>query len=271
MSKRSGAKIFVALLLYAAFKLLLPMLPIKPTVITIYVSMLLLTAAAFALASAIATAHCSWKLSGAAAALCFSVWMLGYWLGELKSGGHLAEFSSVVQEVGMLCFASFAGKGASLIIREGNLILPAAIAMVVVDVWCVNLSKTTPQVVERADKLFKAMTVKLPPAGVRRMPVPTLLMGFGDVFFAALIIAALHRFGFEVRVSLWLAVLATALGLTLVSLLDIPLAGLPFVVCGLLLPSIRKLRLTRHEWIATAVGIGALIIILLAVWLVLNR
>lgn len=271
MSAQSGARIFVALLLYVALKLLLPMLPIKPTAIIIYVSMLLLTAAAFALASAIATAHCSWKISGAAAALCFSVWMVGYWLSELQGGKHLAEFSSLVQEVGMLCFASFAGKGASLIIREGNLILPAAIAMVVVDVWCVNLSKTTPQVAERADKLFKAMTVELPPAGAKKMPAPTLLMGFGDIFFAALIIAAMHRFGFGVKVSLWLAVLATALGLTLVSLLDIPLAGLPFIVCGLLLPSIHKLRLTRHEWVATAVGIGALIIILLAVWLVLNR
>lgn len=271
MDTKGAAGALITLVFYAAIKLILPVLPIKPTIIAIYFSMLLLTGVAFSLARAIAVMRHNLSLSAIAMALCFSLWMVGYWLGETHIGKRLSELSTVTQEVGLLCFASFAGKAASLIIREGNLILPAAIAMALVDVWCVNLGGTTPRAAARVEKLFKAMTVELPPVGANRMPVPVPLMGFGDIFFAAFIIAALHRFGFELRLSFWIAVLATAFGLTLVSLLDIPLAGLPFIVLGLLLPNIRRMKLTRQEWVASAVGIGALTIILIAIWLVLKR
>ncbi|MCS7252662.1 MAG: hypothetical protein RMK18_02295 [Armatimonadota bacterium] len=271
MDAKSAVHILGSLSLYVILKAAIPMLPIKPSAAVIYISMFLLTATAFMLARMIATMRRCWRTDIIAMAMCLLVWMAGFWLGEISAGKRYGELATITQEVGLLCFASFSGKTVSLVIREGNLLLPAAMAMMLVDVWFVNLSGATPQVANRAGKLFKAMTVKLPPAGAKKIPAPALLMGFGDIFFAALIIAALHRFGFEVRVSFWLAVLAASLGLTLVSLLDIPLAGLPFIAGGLLLPNIHRLKLTREEWIATGIGIGMLAVILIAAWLALNR
>lgn len=269
-TKQIGWMVGLALA-YVSLKLALPMLPIKPNLLALYISMLLLMAAAFALSRAIATLPLNWKVGLLLAAICLTVWMAGFLVGESRKGERAKEISSVAQEVGLIGFASIAGRVASLVIREGNLILPAALAMMLVDVWCVNIGGTTPGVAKKAERLFKAMTVRLPPAGAKRMPMPPLLIGFGDIFFAAFIMASLARFGFELKRAFWLAVLLTAFGLTLVALIDVPLAGLPFVAAGLLAPNIGRMRLTKDEWVATAFGIGILALILLAAWFVVRR
>lgn len=260
-----------SLLAYVVLKFTLPLLPAAPSIPILYASMLILMATAFAFIRAVATRRLQWKFDVTAIAICFAAWMAGFLLGETVKGNRSSEIAGTVQEVGLIGIASFGGKVTSLIMREGSMLLPAAIAMMLVDVWCVNVSGTTPKVAERAREVFKAMTIKLPPAGAKRMPTPPLLIGFGDIFFATFIMAAMWRFCLDIRVAFWLAIATTAFGLTIVALLDIELAGLPFIAIGLLLPNIKKMKLSKEEWIATAIVIGALALILLASWIMLNR
>jgi len=259
------------LCLYLSLKVVLPILPIAPNFLSVYLSMLALTALAFAFTRAVAAAPCNTRKDVLAIILSALVWGCGVGLSEISKHDLIQKLADAVQEVGLLFVASFSGKLTSLIIHEGNLLLPAAITMVSIDIWAVNISRTTPQIAERASKLFKAATIELPAAGASVMPSPTLLVGFGDIFFAAMLLAAMNRFKFDVRFSFWLAIIAVALGLTFVAITNAPIAGLPFIAIGLLLPNIKKFKLTRHEWLATASLTVALWLLLFVLWALLKK
>jgi hypothetical protein len=263
--------LWIFLCLYLLLKLVLPIIPIPPSFISVYLSMLVLTALAFAFARAVAITAYDTRRDALGIILSVLVWGCGFGLGEISKHPLAQRLSGVAQEVGLLFVASISGKLTSLIIREGNLLLPSAITMISIDIWAVNIGRTTPQIAEKASKLFRAATIELPTAGASVMPAPTLLVGFGDIFFTAMLLSAMNRFRLDVRISFWLATIAVALGLTFVAVTNAPVAGLPFIAIGLLLPNFKKFKLTKREWLATASVTIMLWLLLFALWTLLKR
>lgn len=182
----------------------------------------------------------------------------------------IAVTCSIGQEIGLICASAFGGRLASGIIREANIIMPVAFTLAIVDVWGVNLGGPTTHLMKKAHKAFKVATVELPVAGAARVHAPGLLMGFGDLFFAAFLLAVLHRFRLETRMAFWLAASFMAIGMLIVGMVGLAIPGLPFLVIGLLLPNLHRFKFSHQEWRAMLIAGVLLIICLGAISVAIN-
>ncbi|MCX7799864.1 MAG: hypothetical protein N2109_05925, partial [Fimbriimonadales bacterium] len=122
--------------------------------------------------------------------------------------------------------------------------------------WTKRVLETAPQVLESV-----AMRVPEVSSGPKAAPLAaTAFIGPADLVFVALFAALIHRFQLNVRATvLWLApVLAAYLVVVMVlghvAVGPVSLGALPALVpIGLvvLLANVRRLRLTRQEWVLT--------------------
>lgn len=163
----------------------------------------------------------------------------------------------LLTDVLLILAAGLFGALLSRIVREKDILLPVALAAVLVDTWGVylgfvsDISKTHPQVVAQ-------LSASVPVAGKAMTALPVLgSIGVGDFAFMGLFLAAVARLRLRWRETLVWLVALLVLGPTLVmavaALLGHPLEVLPglvFIVIAVVAANRKHLALNRAEWFA---------------------
>ena len=145
---------------------------------------------------------------------------------------------------------------ASRMLREPNLLLPAALFAPIFDIWTVFFGPAH-EMVKRAPKLVQAVSATVPGPGSLK---PISMVGPGDIVFLTIFFAAIYRFGMNDRKTYWLAL--PLLAATMIAVLTV-VTALPALVpmsIAVIAANWRLFKLTPQEkWflaIATAVVIA---------------
>ena len=107
--------------------------------------------------------------------------------------------SSALRDLCLILFAASLGCALSFIIRERNILVPAAVFAALVDYWSVSWGPLS-RVLEEKPEIAAAASVQMP------TPVagePGTMIGIGDFVFLALFFGALYRFGMNVKGAFW--------------------------------------------------------------------
>ncbi len=179
----------------------------------------------------------------------------------------------LVGNLGLILWATLLGKWVAGVIREGNLLLPVAVAAALMDVVTVfwgpvaKASQTAPNVVA-------ALSVKAPAAEVmalHNLPVPVLMyIGVGDFLFLAVFLTATLRHRMRPAASLWAAFVSMLVASFVVRVSPAPwgIPGLPFLSTAVLIVNWRFFRFSREEKRAL-IFVALLVVALIAAGVVL--
>jgi hypothetical protein len=168
--------------------------------------------------------------------------------------------------------AASMGRLVARIIREPNLLLPAAIIATVVDFWGVywgfvaKVSVEAPAVVANLSVGVPQVGAGLPPAGVELGSI-----GVGDFVFLALFFFCIRRFALNERRSFWFAVVALLATPWILSVVPV-VPGLPFIAGAMVLANWREFHYSPEEKkMLVGMIIGLLVIAAVVVALALTR
>lgn len=190
---------------------------------------------------------------------------------SIGMSGPLARLTAGAAADIFLVFAMImGGMLLSRIVRERTLIIPVAIVLALADVFTVYLGGPTGQALEKMPELVEAVSVKLPAMGSATGPegiaglrhIATL--GPGDTFFAALLFAAIIRFGLSLRRTFWwvFGITAVALGLIVGVPQMPPVPVLPLMAAGFLIANWHDVKLSKREWLYVGIALGFVIALL---------
>jgi len=194
-------------------------------------------------------------------ALLFAVGFVGMVLlpriGHAGSAG--AEIGlAAVQDLLLMLTAAFLGCTISYVIREPNILLPAAVFAGLVDYWSVSWGPLS-RIMEKKPSVVAAMSVHVPTP----VPgVPGTMIGMGDFVFLALFFGVLYRFGMNVRGAFWLGYLLLTAAMLVVLGYGGALPALVPMGVAVVATNIRRFHLNRDELLAT-LYVGVLLLVLL--------
>lgn len=248
------------------------------------------------------TAKQEWLLFGASLLIFLAVnpiiWQIavllwkgtGFWelFGALSTDTRpmLVFMTQDIAPIFLILTGAFFGRLLARVVRERALLVPVGIVSGLIDLWGVYwgpvnaMSESAPVAV---GSIGSAATVAaaVPDAALQHLSAPLLMLaqltppetiGIGDFVFLTFFLTCAYRLGFSAKRVMWgifvgmlLASVIMALdGLTLfgheVHIEYLP--GLLFISGGVLLANLRAWKLTRSEWLMTAVPVGAILIVL---------
>ena len=175
---------------------------------------------------------------------------------------------SVFRDLCLMVFGGSFGCLFSFIIREPNVLLPAAVFAGFVDYWNVSWGPLS-RVIERKPDVVAMVSVHMP------APVPGMhgsTVGIGDFVFLALFFAVLYRFGLNVRGAFWFGYGLLTACILLVLKFETPVPALVPIAIAVVGANIRNFKLQREELLATLyVGVLLLLLILASVIFLFRR
>ncbi len=182
---------------------------------------------------------------------------------------HLAPFISPLESLLFLVSCAFLGRLLSRLVREVNMLVPIAIALVLVDIFTVFFGPTG-KALDKVPELVGRLSIGLPAVGSAAGPEGAkgfafiASAGLGDFIFLALFFAATWRYGLRLNRTFWyifvLVAVAMLGSLALPLLPGVPL--LPFISVGFLVANTGRFTLTQQEKLYLLIAvlfIGALI------------
>lgn len=231
----------------------------------------LFTAVLMAAAALAGGLRLSWWHELAGMLLGIGLWYLLADLGEKGSTLRLATLPAA--DVFFLGACVLAGRLLSRMFRERNILLPIAIVLAGADIFTVFLGPTA-AFLEHAPELVTQVSVKLPEVGSAAGPegaaglAHMATLGPGDTIFAALLFAAVVRFGLSLRASYrWMTlVVAGFLGLLIAAPAIPPLPVLPIMAVGFLIANRGQFHLTPEERRIVLVAFGFVLVLLVGLF-----
>ena len=252
----------LALLAYAAFTLLLPLVPLPHhrLSLAVIVSLVLSSTLAFMLlqlwlAQAVVAARPRPLVSGGLAFLCAMCWTV---LSVLPAA-HRANppfFIPFGESLAVALGCTFLGILLSPIIREPNVLLPVALVAMPIDYLgaMTSIGFTNRMVAQHPD-FVKHVSVPVPGVGSATHYgglAPIGFIGPGDVLFVAFFFAVVLRLNMNVRGTFWAIYgLLTATMLFVLSPWGFNIAALVPMGLAVLLANFRYFKLKREEVFAT--------------------
>lgn len=193
----------------------------------------------------------------------------------VRSNGVLLEMVLGISDTLMVLAMSMLGLAVSHIIREPNILAPAAVFAAVADFAIVSL--WIPRVMEAAPSALSSVAVHVPQIGVKPTPAglqPIAIIGPADFVFLSFYFACIWRFGMAVRATYGWMVIALAgymfvqnlvgsLTPRFASAVDL-LPGLVPMAVVLVLVNRRHFRFSPEE--KRAIAIAAVLVGGLVVW-----
>ena len=174
----------------------------------------------------------------------------------------------VFRDLCLMLFAGSLGYVVSFIVREPNILLPAAVFAGLVDYWNVSWGPLS-RLVERKPEVITTVSVHMP------MPVPGMpdgTVGIGDFVFLALFFGALYRFGLNVKGAFWLGYGLLTACMLFVLKFESAMPALVPIAIAVVGANIRNFKLQREELLATLyVGVLLLLLILASVIFLFRR
>lgn len=272
-----GWPVALALVCTYAMLVALPLVRGVPPLAGGIIVTVLFTAAMLAAAALVARLRLSWRAELPGMLLAFGAWYVVAGAGE--KGDTLRLFTLPAADVIFVFGCVLAGRLLSRILRERNMLLPIALVLALTDIFTVFLGPTG-AILQKAPEVVERLSVKLPQMGSAAGPqgvaglTHMATMGPGDLVFAALLFAAVVRFGLDLRSSFWWMFGIVALGLALIVGLNVPpVPVLPLMALGFLVANRGSFVLSGEEkrylviafifLIALFVGLGYLTRVLL--------
>jgi len=271
-TRRPWLMALLALAVYLAFNLLLPLVPLPHHRLGLaaIISLVLSSTLAFMLlqlwlAQAIVTVKPHPLVSVGLAVLCAAAWTFL----ALLPASHVLNPSLLIQVAQSLAVAvgcTFLGLLLSPIIREPNVLLPVALVSMPIDfLGAMTPIGFTAHIVAQHPEFVKHISVKVPGVGSATQYggiAPIGFIGPGDVLFVAFFFAVVLRLNMNVRGTFWwIYGLLTATMLFVLSPWGFNIAALVPMGLAVLIANFRYFKLKREEVFATLYA-GLLIIAL---------
>lgn len=171
------------------------------------------------------------------------------------------------RDLALMLFAALLGQMVSFIVREPNILLPAAVAAAFVDYWSVTWGPLS-HLLEKKLALIEAVSVQIPSVG-HAMPVS--MIGMGDFVFLALFFAVLYRFRMNVAGTFWLGYVLLTISMLVVLHFRSAMPALVPICVAVVVANIRHFKLKRDEVLAIVYGGAFLLVILFAMGVFLFR
>ena len=269
--RRPWRMALLALGVYLAFNLLLPLVPLPHHRLGLaaIISLVLSSTLAFMLlqiwlAQAIVNAKPRPLLSAGLAFLCAAVWTLA--LLPVSRLLHSPLLIGVAQSLAVAVGCTFLGILLSPIIREPNVLLPVALVSMPIDfLGAMTPIGFTAHIVAQHPDFVKHVSVKVPGVGSATHYgglAPIGFIGPGDVLFVAFFFAVVLRLNMNVRGTFWwIYGLLTATMLFVLSQWGFNIAALVPMGLAVLIANFRYFKLKREEVFATLYA-GLLIVAL---------
>jgi hypothetical protein len=240
-----------------------PFVPVPPMVGTLLATAAL-TALSFVALYGIAKLRLRPWHEAALGVTCGLAW---HALARMASGGGRAPLSEMqlmalaASGVAFLAACAMAGRLLSRLVREPNLLLAVLITAAVADVFTVFAGPTR-AMLEKAPSVVQHLSMHVPQAGsaahgkgMAGLAIAASI-GLGDYIFGALFLAAAWRHGLDTRRAAIGGAICALVGMACVLLIPklpaLPL--LPFIAVGVLVPNVRRFKLSRQEALTLAVG-----------------
>ena len=198
------------------------------------------------------------------------LWLLS---ASAVRGGWPWALAHPVNTAALLLFTITLGNWLAAELQRPGHLLPVGVIGALADLWSITggptrrISEKTVEHVQTASEHLARGEAPPPPPWpvflILQWPQPgaggmAALLGFGDLVFMALLLAAARRFALPGWRALGLVTAGLLASLALSVALRRPVPALP-AICGLfLLGNLRALRLERHEWLITGVAAVAL-------------
>jgi len=190
--------------------------------------------------------------------------------------GILTGFSlSLLKDIFLILFAATLGYLVSFIVREPNILLPAAFFAGIVDYWGVT-SGPVAHWLDKAPGVVSKASVHMPPVVVQtasKVHVIESMIGMGDFLFFALFMGVLYRFNMNVKGSFWFGygLLTAFMLLVTFSSWNIAIPALVPMGVAILATNAKNFNLKREELLAI-VYVGILLLVgLLVAWFVMHK
>jgi len=147
----------------------------------------------------------------------------------------------------LILFAGSLGCGISYIVRESNILLPAAVFAAFVDFWSVTWGPLS-HILEKKPAIIEAASVHLPTP----VPgVPGTMIGMGDFLFLALFFTVLYRFCMNVKGAFWVGYALLTLSMLVVLRWGGAIPALVPMSLAIVGMNIKYFKLKRQELLAT--------------------
>lgn len=173
----------------------------------------------------------------------------------------------LVSQLSLVLLAISLGYMVSFIVREPNILLPAAVCAAFVDYWNVTMGPLG-QMLEKRPDIVEKVAVHVPAMATG---MPLVMIGMGDIVFLALFFGVLFRFSMNVNGAFWLGFILLTISL-FVAMLGIPIPALVPMGIAILAANARHFKLKREELFATLyVGIFLLILLIASAIFMLKR
>lgn len=273
--RRPWLTALLALAVYVAFNLLLPLAPLPHHKIAVaaILGLVLFSTMAFMLlqlwlAQAIVAVKPRPAVSGLAAFIFVLLFALFYWLSApYDQHPELTPLPLVFgQSITITLGCTFLGILLSSIIREPNVLLPVALVAMPIDyLGAMTSIGFTHQIVNKHPGIVKHFSVPVPGIGSSTHHGglnPIAFIGLGDILFVAFFLAVILRFNMNVRGTFWwMYGLLTLTMLIVLSPFGFNIAALVPMGLAVLIANFRYFKLKREEVFATFYA-GLLIIAL---------
>lgn len=152
-----------------------------------------------------------------------------------------------LRDVFLIIFAGSLGCGISYIVRESNILLPAAVFAAFVDFWSVTWGPLS-HILEKKPAIIEAASVHLPTP----VPgVPGTMIGMGDFLFLALFFTVLYRFCMNVKGAFWVGYALLTLSMLVVLRWGGAIPALVPMSLAIVGMNIKYFKLKRQELLAT--------------------
>lgn len=174
---------------------------------------------------------------------------------------------SIFRSLFLMLFAGLLGYTISFIVREKNILLPAAIFAALVDYWNVSWGPLSHILVDKPS-VVAAAAVSMPAVSAG---MPGMIIGMGDFVFLSLFFGVLYRFRMNVKGTFWLGY-----GLLTASMLAVMYFGSAFpalipMSLAVVAANAKLFKLKREEQLAM-VYVGALLLAaLILMWIFMFR
>ncbi|MHB0997696.1 MAG: hypothetical protein ACYC27_00505 [Armatimonadota bacterium] len=190
--------------------------------------------------------------------LCIFIGVM-YLLMKVKlSEPVIVAFLLALRDLSLMTFAASLGYTISFIVRDKNILLPAAMFAAVVDYWGVTWGPLSVMLVKQP-AVVAAASVQMPTPVAH---VPGTMIGMGDFLFLALFFGVLYRYDLNVKSAFWIGYALLTATMFLVMAVDIAVPALVPMSIAIVAANIKKLQLKREEKLAT-IYVGAFLLVLI--------
>ncbi|MGB9586851.1 MAG: hypothetical protein ACPL7O_01590 [Armatimonadota bacterium] len=165
---------------------------------------------------------------------------------------------AVFHDLFLMVFAGVLGHMISFIVREPNILLPAALFAALVDYWNVTWGILSKAIVSRPEVVARLSVTVPTPVGCAST------IGMGDFVFWALFFGVLYRFNMNTKAAFWLGYALLTASMILIMIVGGAIPALVPMGLAIIASNIRLFKLNREELLAT-VYVGLILFIFLAI------